>query len=139
MFVMWLLFYCIFFKWLLPSIIQHNCRESCDPFSTKSSWFSKDDAMARSYIYRPEWPPEQGPVITAFPDPYFLWQLETFSHQKTKEIPQGTYICRGSAELDFCLWEDRLLRRGWNYSVFKYIQESLKTTTKKKLELVNKS
>lgn len=63
----------------------------------------KDDAIGVSYTSRP---PEQELVIIAFPGPYFLRQLVTINHHKTKEIPQGTYICRGSAKLDFCLQED---------------------------------
>lgn len=107
------------------------------PLKNQADFIRKDDAIGVSYTYKTMWPPEQGLVLQAFPDSYFLWQLVTFNHYKTKEIPQGTYICRGSAKLDSRLREDNALAwlKLFSFQIYAGIFEK----KKKKLELIKKS
>ena len=72
----------------------------------------KSDIIGVGYIYRSQWPPKQGFVIPDFQSLIFLKQLGTFNHHKTREIPQGTYICCDSAQVGSVSLGRQMLRLG---------------------------
>ena len=68
----------------------------------------KSDIIGEGYIYRSQWPPEQGFVIPAFSVPYLLCNscaLSTITRPKRFcRVPTSAVI---QLKLDLCLCEDR--------------------------------
>lgn len=86
---------------MIPEKAMSLSLQNQDDFTRKS------DIIGVGYIYRSQWPPEQGFVIPAFQSFIFCesWALSTITRPKRfRRVPTSAVI---QLKLDLCLWEDR--------------------------------